>query len=88
MEPRRDAIIAEYKKQQEQKERQQKEDEKHLGRGRRHWVPSRRAKEAMEVEERKTKRPVKRNDEEEETKAPLRVSKGDNGQRGWNHSYM
>lgn len=88
VEPRRDAIIAEYKEQQEQKERQQKEDEEHLGRGRRNWVPSRRAKEAMEVEERKTKRPVKHNDEEEETKAPLRVSKGDHGPRGWIHSYM
>lgn len=75
VEPRRDDIIAEYKERQEEKERQQKEQEENLGRGRRQWIPSRRVKEAMELEQTPKKRSVKNNDnDEEDARQPLRVS--------------
>ena len=72
--PRRDTIMAEYKQQQQEKQRQQKEDQDNLGRGRRQWTPSRRVKEAMEMEESKKKQAVQRNDEEKDSRQPLRVS--------------
>lgn len=75
VEPRRGAIIAEYKGRQEEKERQQKEQEENLGRGRRQWIPSRRVKEAMELGQTPKRRAAKYNDnEEEDARQPLRVS--------------
>ncbi|KAI7873915.1 hypothetical protein K492DRAFT_211870 [Lichtheimia hyalospora FSU 10163] len=76
VEPRRDSIIAEYKQQQQEKQRQQKEDQDNLGRGRRQWTPSRRVKEAMEMEESKKKQVVPRDDEEKDPRQPLRDKDG------------